>query len=114
MKNDDCIAIPHDFDGKPVYIGDEMVNQGGWRFSVVGVGWECGDALLFSKLGNEYRCHLATSCRHFQAPTVVELLDEMYDALCNATMPGSSMNRTYDEIISEYAAKLQLKEDSND
>jgi len=54
----------------------------------------------------------ASVYHHHHEPTVEELLEEMYDALDDARIPNGSEKRTYEEIIAEYAQKLQLRKET--
>lgn len=97
-EEDGWIRLPKDVDGITIHIGDVM-DCGESTFKVnelrlTKTGWNVGD------------------CRHHHEPTVEKLLEEMYDALDDARIPNGSEKRTYEEIIAEYAQKLQLRKET--
>lgn len=104
------VRLPRDADGEYIHIGDVMEWSDGETFEVVGIG----DGVLFYAQ-NESHAEWASvsNKRHHKQPTVEDVLEEMYDALENARIPNGSEKRTYEEIIAEYAAKLQLKENDD-
>ena len=108
---DGIMFVPCDAYGKETYIGDEMVHdvcppQDYARFTVIGIG-------LDVVWGDDDECYDLRQCRHYHKPTVEDVLREL---LCKhqgviAATNGDRRKQREAEIIDEYAAKLQLKED---
>ena len=105
------VMLPKDADGVPIHIGDVMDSKvdylfDGKPFTVRGLvlcedGWEVTDG----RFGNRYK---PDSLRHHHEPTVEDVLHEFVGkALCVSDVVGE------DELVTEYAAKLRLVEDSN-
>ena len=97
---------PLDADGEPWHSGD--MSDTNWGV-IEGIGFSEGEWWV---RGHDISAPWikANSARHYHEPTVEELLEEMYDALDDARIPNGSEKRTYEEIIAEYAQKLQLRE----
>ena len=112
------VLLPKDADGEYIHIGDVMYDcneSPNENFSVETMvlcrwGWSLID---YGELNEPSQCrHRPIQCNHYHKPTVEKLLEEMYDALDDARIPNGSEKRTYEEIIAEYAQKLQLREES--
>ena len=102
------VRLPVDADGVPIRVGDEVeevdcdshgkvyelrMDENEW--------WVIAEGI----------CRRPHRYRHHKPPTVEDVLEEMYDALEDARIPNGSEKRTYEQIIAEYAAKLQLREE---
>ena len=101
------VELPKDADGVPIHIGDVMENIvcPSVHREVTGVGAEC---FYGWDDGNGRYSQFDVSCsRHHHAPTVEDVLREMLDAW--GELPAEETNEA---IVAEYAAKLQLREDS--
>lgn len=97
------VRLPKDADGEPVRIGDVMEwPTTGETFEVVGIG----DGTLFYIDDSSEQADWtgASTKRHHKSPTVEGVLEEMLDAW--GELPS---NATNEEIIAEYASKLQLR-----
>lgn len=101
----DYVALPLDFDGKPIHIGDKVrFVPSGVPFEVkeiryiVGYETEVGD-------GEQYGTLVAASCAHCDGRTVPDILREFALACEEAGNAGPEVER----IAAEYAEKLQIK-----
>ena len=128
MIGEGYVELPKDAKGEYIHIGDMMhvsyqkapkevagfgVLEGEPFVVWYDVGLIKGTKALTLKEGGggwDYIGHV--NARHVKQPTVEDILEELSDALDDAKIPGGSEKRTYSEIIAEYAAKLQLKEES--
>jgi hypothetical protein len=102
------VELPHDKDGVPIHIGDEMVDDKKDRFVVSEIDYSASCVCVFgiaSGVGNLYR---PSEIVHYKPPIVKELLREFAIACEDAGNAGEAVNR----LISEYAERLQLKEES--
>ncbi len=99
------VALPVDADGVPIHVGDVMEGYGK-TIEVVELRYGRSGWVLISGDGNGYADTSAFA--HHHSPTVVDMLYEMYDRLDDPS--GDDRNRTIEEIVTEYAAKLQLRE----
>lgn len=102
--------LPKDANGKYIHIGDIMEWPSGETFEVIGVGGIGGDTLFYIDNDDSIVADWtkASNKRHHKK-TVEDMLFEMYDRLDEPS--GNDSNKTLEEIITEYAAKLQLKEE---
>lgn len=107
---EDYIRLPRDANGEPITY-DTMIEQWGALDSI----WcrmETDGSCTWYVRGHDMSAPVmkASEVTVVKPPTVEELLEEMYDALDDARIPNGSEKRTYEQIIAEYAAKLQLRE----
>lgn len=93
--NGECIRVRDVMDGygKTIEVVELRIGRSGW--------------VIVSRDGNAYADTFAFT--HHKQTTVEDVLEEMYDALEDARIPNGGEKRTYEEIIAEYAAKLQLR-----
>ena len=98
----DYMQLPVDADGEVIHIGDEMV-VGDHRYIVDGVGLADSTEVFFVTDGDKSEGFPAKVCRHYHKSTVEDVLREFADEVqrCCDT----------EDTITEYAKKLQLKED---
>ena len=105
------IELPKDENGEQVSIGDTVHdNEEGYDFRVDGFmlwgntteWWAFQDQAVQQKLKN---------CSIVKPPTVEDVLEEMYDMLDDARIPNGSEKRSHEQIIAEYAKRLQLREE---
>lgn len=106
---DSCVQLPKDANGEYIHIGDELD----------GYGYQYGGAyckaivnevtILAGPKDSSYKSWLmwdATEVRHHHELTVEDVLREFGDKYCDM-VAGSDKES---DLIAEYAAKLQLKE----
>ena len=100
------VELPKDADGVPIRIGDVMENIvcPSVHREVTGVGVECFYG--FDEGNGRYSQFGANCYRHYHAPTVEDVLREFAEKVTDSQVPG--VRPTYEEAISEYAAKLRL------
>ena len=104
------VELPKDADGEYIHIGDVMDSRvdylfDGKPFTVRALvlcedGWEVADG----RFGNRYE---PDSLRHHHAPTVEDVLREFALAVCK-----DDALTIRKDVVDEYAAKLQLREDA--
>lgn len=112
----DYTALPLDADGEYIHIGDVMENlredlepKLHHRFKVYGIQYrDYGQVCALTEDGYPSTLYRANECRHYQAPTVEDVLREMADR-CYA---DEDEPRDRDAIVAEYAAKLRLADDA--
>lgn len=106
----DYMPYPQDADGVPIHVGDELVllhnsnhvkvrsmelletEEMRWRMWPEGGGGGWGDY---------------TECRHYEQPTVEDVLREFGDRYCDVILDSDAEK----ELFAEYAAKLRLAGD---
>lgn len=109
----DYTALPLDADGMPIHIGDRMENnERVARIVLTDDSWE--PSVYLEKLPNVLHEYFCNEISHYHAPTVEDVLLEACKAYHGLMVEGMS-DFAHDmpapsEIISEYAAKLQLRE----
>lgn len=111
------VELPHDKDGVPIHIGDKMVDDKKERFVVSEIDYSASCVCVFgitSGVGNLYR---PSEIVHYHEPTVEEVLEEYrvryYDLVTDMeckNITNEEYVRGIRELATEYAAKLQLKE----
>ena len=111
MSDAEWVRLPFDADGVPIHIGDVMDSKVDYLFDgrplevralvLCEDGWEAADG----RFGNRYE---PDSLRHHHAPTVEDVLTEIAAKL----IERSGLTNGAAQTISEYAAKLQLKEEA--
>ena len=101
MAEHGWIRLPKDADGEYIHIGDVMAYADNTKpMEVVAL---VPPAVFLTEDGPRY----ADMCRHYHAPTVEDVLEELlreYDR--------DDSELTNGEIIERFAAKLQLREDA--
>lgn len=103
-----CIALPRDADGEPIHVGDRMTPNGmGTDFKVRQMHFNGKWSLDLEGFGISQTC--PDMCHHHHAPTVEDTLREM---LYKAHIYDEREMELLPDLIAEYAAKLQLKEDA--
>ena len=111
MAEHGWIRLPVDADGKYVHIDDVMEWPDGETFEVVGIG----DGVLFYFDGSSELTDWtgASTKRHHKPPTAEDVLTELTDEVWNRCCNGMTASDSgIHELVTEYAAKLQLKEDA--
>lgn len=113
-----CVLLPLDKDGVPIHIGDKMVDHEKNRFVVSEIDYSASCVCVFgitSGVGNLYR---PSEIVHYHEPTVEEVLEEYrvryYDLVTDMEckkITNEEYVRGISELATEYAAKLQLKEE---
>lgn len=102
------IALPKDADGEAIHFGDEMVAPNGTRGRVVSFH-KASPKIDFVSIAFDgyprqlYWCH---ECRHYHAPTVVDVLREFANEL-NRRQRGPESFDPF-ELFAEYAKRLKL------
>ena len=119
----DYTPLPVDADGVPIHVGDVMEADNGTTFEVEHIslyqwGWRCvGEGT--DRSGVTCTAHaIPDGCRHHHAPTVEDVLADVADRAANLTgsyhdggMNGDEYMESMRALVTEYAAKLMLKED---
>ena len=103
------VELPVDADGEPIHIGDELRDE--WHEQNQGeVEWLMLDHhgwwLMFKNNCERFYLHEFHEWHHHHAPTVEDMLR---DYACRILMAGCIDEE--DELVDEYAAKLQLRGD---
>lgn len=100
------IRLPVDADGEYIHIGDKVTIYGRCVYEVDGIHFYKNNVSLSYKGESGCGCDSANNFRHYHAPTVEDVLREFVtefnrddSELCDG------------EIIEQFAAKLQLRED---
>ena len=97
----DYMALPHDADGVPIHVGDELEAAHCGKVIVEYVG-EC--EVRVYRDGEHYRIsqdEYAYTCRHIKPRTVEDILALFLTAV------GDDDPHYYDEQIAEYAAEIR-------
>jgi hypothetical protein len=103
QREGDMVALPVDADGEVIHLGDELQWDDGERFTVIGVGGSC---VFYVNDDGIAQWTLAGNKRHYHKPTVEDMLRDF--AYC---LEDGATEQSMDELVGEYAKKLQLKED---
>lgn len=106
MEHHGWIRLPVDADGMPVHIGDVMEWPDGKAFEVIGFG----DGVLFYTEDEESADWTGASTKRHHAPTVEDVLRQVIACANNGTHVHGALDT--EQIVAEYAAKLQLREDA--
>ena len=102
---DEYIQLPRDENGEVIHLYDALAGYGYPDGGVVCKAIANGQMILVGRITDTYREWLlwdAYKCHHYKRPTVEDMLREF----------GDEVQRCCDteDIIAEYAKKLQLKE----
>lgn len=106
---DECIELPCDADGEAIHVGDELC---GYGYPYGGVHCQAiinGETILVGEANCAYEDWLMWSsreCRHHHISELMHLLMRMRDDLFDPY-------KDCDDVIAEYAEKLQIKEDDD-
>ena len=100
--NDGWVRLPVDADGVPWRLGDELMMEGE-ACEVVGFGGKT----VFYAFGDGVEWTIAHNNRHYHAPTVEDMLREFANRWW--TLPREE---SADELLADYAKRLQLREDA--
>lgn len=99
----EMVELPKDADGEYIHIGDVMEwCDSGETLTVEGIGSD----VLFYIDGENAEWTAARNKRHHHEPTVVDVLREFAEKVIDSQI--LSVHPTYEEAITEYAAKLRL------
>lgn len=105
----EMVELPKDAYGEYIHIGDVMEWCGsGETLTVEGIGSD----VLFYIDGENAELTAARNKRHHHEPTVVDVLREFAEKVIDSQIP--SVHPTYEEAITEYAAKLRLADDGEE
>ena len=103
------MRLPVDADGEPIHAGD-VLDGYGKTIEVVELRYGRSGWVLISRDGNGYADTFAFT--HHHAPTVEDVLREFAEKVIDSQIP--SVHPTYEEAITEYAAKLRLADDGKE
>lgn len=105
----EMVELPKDAYGEYIHIGDVMEwCDSGETLTVEGIGSD----VLFYIDGENAEWTAARNKRHHHEPTVVDVLREFAEKVIDSQIP--SVHPTYEEAITEYAAKLRLADDGEE
>ena len=105
----EMVELPKDKDGEYIHIGDVMEwCDSGETLTVEGIGSD----VLFYIDGENAEWAAARNKRHHHEPTVEDVLREFAEKVIDSQIP--SVHPTYEEAITEYAAKLRLADDGEE
>ena len=105
----EMVELPKDADGEYIHIGDVMEwCDSGETLTVEGIGSD----VLFYIDGENAEWTAARTKRHHHEPTVEDVLREFAEKVIDSQIP--SVHPTYEEAITEYAAKLRLADDGEE
>lgn len=105
----EMVELPKDADGEYIHIGDVMEwCDSGETLTVEGIGSD----VLFYIDGENAEWTAARNKRHHHEPTVEDVLREFAEKVIDSQIP--SVHPTYEEAITEYAAKLRLADDGEE
>ena len=103
----EMVELPKDADGVPIHVGD-VLTDGEYTFRVDELAaFGDGSWSIRNEDGNAWA---ACDVTHHHAPTVVDVLREFAEKVIDSQIP--SVHPTYEEAITEYAAKLRLADDA--
>jgi len=103
------IALPKDANGVPIHVGDELCGYGCPYGEVYCQAIINGETILVGGTNDAYEDWLMWSsreCKHFHITELMRLLVRMKDDLFDPY-------KDCDDVIAEYAKKLQIREDSD-
>lgn len=104
------IELPKDHDGKYIHIRDWMESPEGVVDVVTGIDYDVNLSGRYTVLrGKEWISLPAYFSRHYHEPAVEDVLDEFASAY-DRIGGEDEEHQKYLDLIAEYAAKLQLKE----
>jgi len=105
----EMMELPKDADDEYIHIGDVMEwCDSGETLTVEGIGSD----VLFYIDGENAEWAAARNKRHHHEPTVEDVLREFAEKVIDSQIP--SVHPTYEEAITEYAAKLRLADDGEE
>lgn len=105
----EMVELPKDAYGEYIHIGDVMEwCDSGETLTVEGIGSD----VLFYIDGENAEWTAARNKRHHHEPTVEDVLREFAEKVIDSQIP--SVHPTYEEAITEYAAKLRLADDGEE
>jgi hypothetical protein len=104
------IELPTDADGFPIHIGDEMVDHEKNRFVVSEIDYSASCVCVFGIASGVGCLYSPSDIAHHHEPAVEDVLREFTIACEDAGNAGDAVNR----LISEYAERFQLKEESGE
>lgn len=107
MSDAEYVELPKDADGEVIHIGDVMGDRGfpDAKYTVVGIG---KDAFFTRDASGELHEHTASLYIHYKQPTIEDVLQEF----AGKWLSSASGSEKEKEIVAEYAAKLQLREEA--
>lgn len=110
----EMVELPKDADGVPIHVGDVMEERSGHTFEVASLMAFGGSDnwLVLSDPRNFSSFREPHDIRHHHAPTVEDVLREFAEKVIDSQIP--SVHPTYEEAITEYAAKLRLADDGEE
>lgn len=101
------VQLPKDADGEVIHAGDELDGYGK-TIEVVELRYGRSGWVLISRDGNAYADTFAFT--HHHAPTVEDVLRQVIACANNGMHVHGALDT--EQIVAEYAAKLQLREDA--
>lgn len=107
------MELPLDRDGKPVHVGDTMMDYETQR-DVVAVTDDCVVLGSYSWDGEQmYRCGFARDYSHYVKPTVESVLEKALNEVASFTKDMGHQPSAEDitNIVNQVAPKLQLREE---
>lgn len=107
--DNEMVELPKDADDEYIHIGDVMEwCDSGETLTVESIGSD----VLFYIDGENAEWTAARNKRHHHEPTVEDVLREFAEKVIDSQIP--SVHPTYEEAITEYAAKLRLADDGEE
>lgn len=98
-----------DADKKPIHLGDKVYQvKGGWVYTVKSISFYPDNTTVTFDCEHGFGSDSAHNLRHYHEPTVEDVLREFANQF--APEATTLSDQDFDEIISEYAAKLRLAE----
>lgn len=110
MSDAEYVKLPKDTGGKYIHEHDKvdwLDHAGTWHENATVVA-VCDDGCYVMD-GTVFHVH-KSNIRHHHEPTVVDVLREFAEKVIDSQIP--SVHPTYEEAITEYAAKLRLADDA--
>ena len=108
----EMVGLPKDADGEYIHEHDKvdwLDHAGTWHENATVVA-VCDDGCYVMD-GTVFHVH-KSNIRHHHAPTVEDVLREFAEKVIDSQIP--SVHPTYEEAITEYAAKLRLADDGEE
>ena len=113
------IELPKDADGVPIHLGDKVYQgKGGWVYTVKSINFYPGNTTVTFDCKHGFGCDSPHNIRHYHAPTVEDVLWEMHYELYEVIMARwasectiGEYSKRVNEIVDEYATKLNLAND---
>lgn len=110
--DNETVELPKDTGGKYIHEHDKvdwLDHAGTWHENATVVA-VCDDGCYVMD-GTVFHVH-KSNIRHHHEPTVVDVLREFAEKVIDSQIP--SVHPTYEEAITEYAAKLRLADDGEE